>query len=81
MPSLSDLPGDPSRRKFIKALKKLGFDIDMVGGDGSHCKATWPKTQKSVTIPYHFSKNVLYYVLKEINTISTVNWNDIKKFM
>lgn len=80
MPSLSELPSDPSRRKFIKALKKLGFEIDMIGGDGSHCKATW-HNQKSVTIPYKFSKNVLYYLLKEIQIISKVSWDDIKKNM
>jgi len=39
MPSLSELPGEIKRKKFIKALLRLGFIIDTRGGDGSHYKA------------------------------------------
>ena len=40
MPSLSELPGEIKRKKFIRGLQRLGFIIDKTGGDGSHYKAT-----------------------------------------
>jgi len=79
MPSLSKLPSDLRRSKFIKALKRLGFVVDKKGGNGSHFKATWPATQKCITIPSKLSKQVLLYVLKEIETHSSVSWEDIDK--
>ncbi|OGL88608.1 hypothetical protein A3H75_00760 [Candidatus Uhrbacteria bacterium RIFCSPLOWO2_02_FULL_51_9] len=81
MPSLSELPGDLSRTKFIKALTRLGFIIDQKGGKGDHLKATWPKTQKSTTVQGDLRKDVLQYVLRqiEINTSGAVTWQDIKK--
>ena len=78
MPSLSELPGELNRNKFTKALARLGFVIDNKGGDGSHCKATWPRTQKSVTLQKKLRKDVLYYVLKEIEKISGITWEDVK---
>lgn len=79
MPSRSQLPGEIKRKKFIKALVRLGFEFNRSGGDGSHYKVTWPKTQKSVTMQYQLRKDVLYYLLKEIEEISGVTWNDIQK--
>lgn len=79
MPSLSELPGELKRKRFIKALQRLGFIIDMAGGDGSHCKAIWPKTQKSITIQSEIRKDVLYYLLKEIKDYSGLTWDDIKR--
>ena len=79
MPSLSELPGEIKRRKFIRALQRLGFLIDKTGGVGSHYKITWPKTQKSITIQSELRKDVLYYLLKEIEQYSGVSWEDIKK--
>ncbi len=79
MPSRSDLPGEIKRNKLIKALKRLGFVIDKRGGEGSHIKVLWPKTQKSVTLQSKMRKDVLYYVLKEIKDISGITWEDIKK--
>jgi predicted RNA binding protein YcfA (HicA-like mRNA interferase family) len=79
MPPLSELPGKIKRAKFTKALSHLGFIIDEKGGDGSHYKATWPKTQKSVTIPGDLRKDVLYYLLKEIENYSGITWEEIKK--
>ncbi len=79
MPSYSNLPGEIKRKKFIKALKRLGFYIDKSGGDGSHYKITWPRTQKSVTIPSKLPKQVLAYVLKEIEQYSGISWEDIAK--
>jgi len=78
MPSLSNLPGEIKRKKFIRALKRLGFIINETGGDGSHYKATW-KTQKSITIQSKLRKDVLCYLLKEIEQISNITWGDIKK--
>ncbi|MFH1193392.1 MAG: type II toxin-antitoxin system HicA family toxin [bacterium] len=79
MPSLSQLPGEIKRNKFIRALKRIGFNIDSSGGDGSHCKVTWPPTQKSITIQSELRKDVLYYLLKEIEEYSGITWEDIKK--
>ncbi len=79
MPSLSELPGEIKRNKFIKALQRLGFIIDTSGGNGSHYKAIWPSTQKSITIPQQLPKKVLSYLLKEIENYSGVTWGDIKK--
>ena len=79
MPSLSQLPGEIKRKKLAKALERLGFIIDEKGGDGSHIKALWPKTQKSVTIPQNISKYTLFYLLKEIETASDITWNEIQK--
>ncbi len=77
MPPRSELPGEIPRRKFLKALERLGFVIDMKGGDGSHCKATWTNC-KEITIQQKLEKNVLYYILKEIEEKTNVTWEDIK---
>ncbi len=79
MPSLSQLPGEIKRRKFIKSLARLGFIIDTKGGSGSHYKAIWPRTQKSIIIQSKLRKDVLYYLLKEIKEYSGITWDDIKK--
>jgi len=79
MPSLNELPGEIRRSKFTKALERLGFIIDKKGGDGSHYKIIWPKTQKSITIQSNLRKDVLYYLLKEIEKYSGITWEDIKK--
>ena len=79
MPSRSQLPGNLNRKKFLRALSRCGFEIDMSGGDGSHCKATWPQTQKSVTIQKDLRKDVLYYLLKDIEKYSDITWDDINK--
>jgi len=78
MPSLSELPGEIKRNKFIRALRRLGFIIDKTGGEGSHYKVLWPKTQKSITIQSCLRKDVLYYLLKEIEQYSSITWDEIK---
>jgi len=79
MSSLSQLPGEIKRKKLTKALIRLGFELNEKGGDGSHYKAIWPSTQKSIIIPQDISKYTLYYLLKEIEEISGVTWDDLKK--
>lgn len=79
MPSRSELPGDIPQRKFLKALRRLGFVINSVGGKGDHIKVIWSRTQKSVTIDRDLRKDVLYYLLKEIEAISGVTWERIKE--
>ena len=79
MPSRSELPGFLSRKKLINVLQKVGFEINQVGGKGSHMKAIWPPTQKSITIPAGLEKYALHYVLKEIETYSGITWDEIKK--
>ena len=81
MPSRSQIPGNLNRRKFLRAIIRCGFLIDMTGGDGSHCKATWPCTQKSVTIQKDLRKDVLHYVLKDLEEYSGVTWDDIRKHL
>lgn len=60
-------------------MRRLGFEINSVGGKGDHVKIIWPPTQKSVTIIGDVRKDVLYYVLKEIEIISGVTWEHIQK--
>ena len=79
MPSRSELPGEIPRKKFLKALKRLGFEINKVGGKGSHIKIIWSPTQKSITVIGDLRKDVLYYLLKEIENISGVTWDQIKE--
>lgn len=79
MPPLSQLPSDLKRIKFINALKRLGFLIDKTGGAGSHFKIIWPATQKSVTVQQELRKDVLNYLLKEIEQISGITWEQIKE--
>ena len=82
MPPLSELPGDLPRKKFLKALKRIGFLVDTSGGDGSHILVTWPTTNKSVSIPHEMiPKQALKYLLKEIQmvTLGRVAWEDVKK--
>jgi predicted RNA binding protein YcfA (HicA-like mRNA interferase family) len=78
MPSLSQLPGEIKRKKLTRALTRLGFIIDEKGGAGSHYKALWPKSQKSITLPYNINKHTLNYLLKEIELISGVTWEEIR---
>ncbi len=79
MPSRSELPGDLSRKKFLHALRRLGFEVNMVGGKGDHIKIIWPSTQKSVSVDADLRKDVLYYLLKEIESMSGVTWEQIKE--
>lgn len=78
MPSFSELPGEIKRPKFAKALIRLGFYIDKKGGDGSHFKIIWPPTQKSITLPSKLRKDVLKYIIKEIEDLTGKTWEDIK---
>ncbi len=79
MPSRSELPGDISRTKFLNALRRLGFSINVVGGKGDHYKIIWPPTQKSMTVTGELRNDVLYYLLKEIEAVSGVTWEEIKE--
>jgi len=60
-------------------MRRLGFEINFVGGKGDHVKIICPSTQKSITIVNDVRKDVLYYVLKEIETISGVTWEQIQE--
>lgn len=79
MPSLSQLPDKLKRKKLTKALIRLGFEISTKGGKGSHFKATFVSNQKMITIPSNLRKDVLYYLLKEIEKLTGVTWEDIIK--
>lgn len=79
MPSRSELPGDLPRKKFLKALRRLGFEVNTVGGKWDHVKVVWPVSQKSITVDADLRKDVLYYLLKEIETMSGVTWEQIKE--
>lgn len=78
MPSRSDLPGEISRKKFLYALRRLGFSLDTVGGKGDHFKVTWPATNKSITVVGDLRKDVLYYLVKEIEQCSGITWDQIR---
>lgn len=75
----NDLPGEIKRKKFIRALVRLGFVINKSGGAGSHYKIIWPTNQKSITIQSRLRKDVLRYILKEIERYTGVTWEDISK--
>lgn len=79
MSSPHDLPGELKQKRFAKALSRLGFEIDTRGGDGSHFKAVWPRTQKTVIIPAYISKQTLRYLLKEIQDCSGLTWEQIRE--
>lgn len=79
MPSRSNLPSKINRNKFTKALERLGFAISKKGGKGSHYKATCVSSQKAITIPSGLDKDVLYYLMKEIEKYSAITWEDIEK--
>jgi len=81
MPSRKSLPDNLKRNKFARALEKLGFEISTKGGSGSHIKATFVSTQKSITIPNDLRRDVLYYLLKEIESQTKVSWEDICRFL
>jgi len=78
MPSRSQLPGNIDRKKFFKSLERLGFIVNTQGGKGSHIKLIW-KNHKSTTVHQDLRKDVLYYLLKEIETLSGITWDDIRK--
>ena len=81
MPSLSKLPSDIKRKQFMRALARVGFVINESGGNGSHYKATWPKTQKAITVQANLPKQVLKYLIKEIEEVTggVVTWEKIKE--
>ncbi len=79
MPSLSELPSEIKRKKFTKALDRLGFVVNSTGGKGDHYKAIWPKNGKAIIIQSELRKDVLRYLLKEIEQISGITWEDIRK--
>lgn len=79
MPSLSEIPDGVNRTKFLKALKRLGFGVNMTGGKGSHCKIECPRNGKSITVKNNIHKQTLHYILKEIEEYSGVTWEQIKK--
>ena len=77
---LSELPSDLSRTRLLSLLERLGFAINLRGGNGSHCKVTWPKNGKSVVIPYtrKFRKTQLQYILEDIEAVSGLKWSEIR---
>lgn len=81
MPPLSSLPGELSRKKLLRALKRLSFIINESGGKGSHVMVIWTRTSKSVTIPNEMiPKQVLKYIIQEIEqmTNGSVTWSMIE---
>jgi predicted RNA binding protein YcfA (HicA-like mRNA interferase family) len=78
MPPLEGLPGNINAEKIIRALRRLGFIIDTKGGKGSHVKAIWTN-EKFVTIQRKLFKVALKELLKEIESVSGLTWDDIRK--
>jgi predicted RNA binding protein YcfA (HicA-like mRNA interferase family) len=75
------LPDNLKRKKLCRALEKLGFEISTRGGNGSHIKATYIQNQKCIIIPDDLRRDVLYYILKEIESVGSVTWDDIKRYL
>jgi len=81
MPSRSELPGLIKKRKFIKALEKNDFVISKKGGKGGHFKAIY-KNEKTITLPSSdLRKDQLYYIIKSIENISDITWEDLKRYL
>jgi predicted RNA binding protein YcfA (HicA-like mRNA interferase family) len=59
------LPSDVSQSRILKALRKSGFILNWIGGKGSHCKVTDPKSGKFITVQYHLRKGELKEILKQ----------------
>ncbi len=78
MPSRSELPGCLRSGKFLGALRRLGFLVNKVGGKGDHVKIIWLATGKSLSFDTDLRRDVLYYVLKEIEEKFSISWDDIK---
>ncbi len=79
MPSRSKLPGNIKRKKLTKALKRLGFEIDKSGGSGSHFKIICPGTHKCIILPKRLDKDVLQYIISDIEEYSNITWEDISE--
>ncbi|MFC1678249.1 hypothetical protein ACFLZ9_00755 [Patescibacteria group bacterium] len=81
MPPRSELPDRIKQNKFTHVLNSLGFEISKKGGKGSHYKATWPKTQKSITIQKDLRRDVIYYLVGQIEEITNkeITWESIEK--
>lgn len=73
-----DLPGDLNPKKLVRALVRLGFTIDTTGGKGSHLKAIW-RNEKMVIIQRNLYRQALRLLLREIETVSGITWEEIKK--
>jgi len=58
----------------------LVFFVDEKGGNGSHYKIICDNG-KSITIPKRLDKDVLYYLIKEIEKYSDCTWEDMKKLL
>ena len=81
MPSRSELPGLIKKRRFVRALEKSGFVINKKGGKGGHFKAIY-KNEKTITLPSSdLRRDQLYYIVKAIESISDVTWDDLKKYL
>lgn len=80
MPSRSELPSKLNRTSFCNALTRVGFRISTKGGKGSHFKATW-SNEKAITIPSRLDRDVLYYVVKEIEKQTGISWEMIAKHL
>lgn len=70
MPSRSELPSDLKRKKFIRALQRLGFIIDKSGGNGSHYKVMWPTTQKVSQSSMNLEKTYFMRYLKKLKSVA-----------
>lgn len=73
-----DLPGDLDVKKLVRALVRLGFIINEKGGKGSHVKAIW-RNEKMVIVQRNLYKQALRHLIREIEEVSGVTWEEIKK--
>ena len=77
MPALSQLM-DIKRKRLLKALVRLGFRVEPSGGKGDHYKVIY-RNEKAVIIDDFDSKMKLKYIVEEIEEISGITWEDIKR--
>ena len=62
MVSLTDL----TQKRWVKALKKLGLEVDKKKGKGSHYRVHNPRNGKYTTLPAHCHKFTSLAIYKQL---------------
>ena len=58
------LLSDAKQIRLLRALRRVGFIIDIQSGKGSHAQAVDPKSGKYITVVNHVHKAALREILK-----------------
>ncbi len=75
---MNRIPSDIHPKKLLRALTWLGFVLNTKGGRGSHVKVIW-RNEKSITVQYNLHRHAFLGLLKEIEEISGLTWEEIER--